>query len=423
MNKLKRFSLFQYALLAMPLAFAGLPIYIHAPDFYAVHLNVSLAIIGLTLVALRFIDAFQDPFIGMLSDKYNHHRSKIMILGMAMLTFGFTALFNPIEPSENQYLILLWMASSIFICTTGYSIVTINMQALGGLWKGQIKEMPRIMTWREGAGLIGLLIGSILPTILLLYYPPMQSYSILSFLFLPIIIISGAVFLKWLKKTKFDTLSKSASISFKDILRDKPVRYIYGIALLSATASAIPATLVLFYIRDYLQAENFTGLFLMLYFLSGVLAMPLWQYIAGKKSSIFAWIISTILACLVFIGAFFLNAGDIVAFGIICIVSGMAVGGDLALPPTIIAEFIKRNAHQNAASQYYALGALITKSALAIATGIGLPLLAFYGYQPGTATNGIELPLAYAAIPCVLKLISALLLWRFMRRYQSILNS
>ena len=420
MKKLKRINLFQYALLAMPLAFAGLPIYIHAPDFYAVNLEISLALIGVVLLALRFVDAVQDPIIGLLSDRFNHHRSKIIFFGLTMLTVGFVGLFNPITSIDSQAFTLFWMGLNIFICTTGFSIVTINMQALGGLWKADIKEMPRVMTWREAMGLVGLLIGSILPTILLMYYAPFKSYSYLSLIFLPIILISGFVFLRWIKNTNFDKPDDKKSISFKDILNDKPVLNIYIIFLISAIASSIPATLVLFFIRDYLQAESYTGLFLMLYFLSGVLAMPIWQYLSRTKSSIFGWIISMVLACFVFIAAFFLTPGDIIAYGIICVLSGIAIGGDLALPPTILAEFIKRNNHQKAASQYYALGTLVTKSALAIATGIALPLLAFYGYKPGTITEAISLPIAYALVPCVIKLFAAFLLWRFMRKYQSI---
>lgn len=410
---LKRTSLLQYALLAMPLAFAGLPIYLHAPDFYAVNFSLSLAVIGFVLLGLRFIDAVQDPLIGVFSDKYNQHRVLIIVLGLALLTIGFIALFNPpISLSEPNYT-LAWMAASVFICTTGFSIVTINMQALGGLWQVDTKQMPRIMSWREAFGLIGLLVGSILPTILLMSFGAREAYSLLSFIFIPIILVSGFIFIKWCQKTVFDKTEEQHALSFTSILKLNDVRKIYIIFLMSGVASAIPATLVLFFIRDYLQAENYTGLFLLLYFLSGVLAMPLWQYIAKKRSPAVGWFVSMILACVVFVSAFFLSAGDVIPYAIICILSGMAIGGDLALPPTIIAEFIKKNRHQQAAGQYYAVSTFISKAALAIATGVALPLLAFYGYKPGTISEDLSLPLDYALVPCAIKLFAAALLWQF----------
>lgn len=39
-------NLMSYGLLALPVAFAGLPLFIHAPDYYATDLGVSLAAMG-----------------------------------------------------------------------------------------------------------------------------------------------------------------------------------------------------------------------------------------------------------------------------------------------------------------------------------------------------------------------------------------
>ena len=59
-------QLFKYAFLALPLAFAGLPIYIHAPDYYTTNLGISLTAIGYILLILRAVDAVQDPIIGQI---------------------------------------------------------------------------------------------------------------------------------------------------------------------------------------------------------------------------------------------------------------------------------------------------------------------------------------------------------------------
>ena len=66
--------LIQYGLIAFPLAFAGLPIYLHAPDFYAVNLGLRIEAIGAVLLILRLFDAVQDPVIGRLSDRFHAQR-------------------------------------------------------------------------------------------------------------------------------------------------------------------------------------------------------------------------------------------------------------------------------------------------------------------------------------------------------------
>ena len=88
-------SLAAYGLMAFPLAFVGLPIYLHAPDFYAVNFGQSLTTLGAVLLALRLFDAVQDPVIGSLSDRFHTRRKEVLALGALLLGAGFWMLFNP----------------------------------------------------------------------------------------------------------------------------------------------------------------------------------------------------------------------------------------------------------------------------------------------------------------------------------------
>ena len=70
-HKLRTTDILSYALLAMPLAFAGMPLYVHAPDYYATQYGLSLSLMGIILLFIRLFDAIQDPAIGFLSDRFN----------------------------------------------------------------------------------------------------------------------------------------------------------------------------------------------------------------------------------------------------------------------------------------------------------------------------------------------------------------
>ena len=63
---------------------------------------------------------------------------------------------------------------------------------------------------------------------------------------------------------------------------------------------------------------------------------------------------------------------------------------------------------------YFGIWNWATKINLALAAGISLPLLEMLGYQNGsTDPQGLQaLALGYALLPCVLKSIAAILLWR-----------
>ncbi len=62
-------DLWRYSILAIPIAFAGFPLYVLAPDYYATTHGLSLSLLGFLLLGLRLFDAIQDPVIGALSDR------------------------------------------------------------------------------------------------------------------------------------------------------------------------------------------------------------------------------------------------------------------------------------------------------------------------------------------------------------------
>ncbi len=401
--RIQLFELFTYGALAFPLAFAGLPIYLHAPDFYAVTLAQPIGTLGFILLLLRLVDAFQDPLIGSLSDRFYKQRPQILMAGVVLLGAGFWMLFHPLESSP-----LTWFAFSVLICTTGFSIVTINLQTVGGLWKVSTAERTRITGAREALGLLGLLAAAIAPALLTQWTDPAFAFHVLTLAYIPL--LTGALYLLslWTKSAELSRPAKSSQqIPWRALLKNRWRACFYALVFLNTFASAIPAVLVMFFIRDRLGAEPYTGLFLLIYFLSGAASMPLWIKVAAKAGKIRAWQISLGLAVITFIWAVFLGQGDLLAYAAVCGLSGLALGADLALPPALLADHIEADTRQAEASRLFSLMALLSKVALAAATGLALPILGSFGYVPGTElTPKLEwvLSLTYAALPCLLKL-------------------
>ena len=126
-----------------------------------------------------------------------------------------------------------------------------------------------------------------------------------------------------------------------------------------------------------------------------------------------------VLSIVTFIYAAFLNQGDIVAYGIICVLSGAALGADLSLPPALIAARISANKHESEATQYYAVLAFLSKIALAIAAGISFLALDTAGFEANfdnTERALTVLIIFYALIPCILKTVSAALMWQLIKK-------
>lgn len=410
---ISRGELWRYSLLAVPIAFAGFPLYVLAPDYYATTHGVSLSLLGMLLLALRLFDAVQDPVIGGLSDRYRKNSLRFMLSASVILCGGIYALFNtlPIGPA-------VWFSLCIAVTVTAYSVLSINLNALGGLWTKNPVAQTRITSLREACGLGGLVIAVSLPSLLKEYVDEQTAYFIFGAILTCIMIAAWFAFGPWLsrhvsasippKRPAFSWLAGITSTS----RQTKVFLSIYGLSML---ASSVPAVLVIFFVRDLLNAEQLTGLFLLLYFLSGAAAMPLWKHTSFRFGKCRAWLFATLLAVASFIWAFFLQPGDIWQYAMICVFSGLALGADLALPPSILADHIHESRTQEHAASQYALLALTAKLSLAVASAIALPLLGAAGFIPGannTDSALSALSAAYALIPCVLKLAAAALLSR-----------
>jgi Na+/melibiose symporter-like transporter len=198
---------------------------------------------------------------------------------------------------------------------------------------------------------------------------------------------------------------------------DPGFRRLLVVFVANGIAAAIPATLVLFFVADVLDASSRQGWFLALYFIAGAAGMPLWVRASARLGATRAWMVSMVVAVAAFAGAALLGSGDVVAFAVICVASGVALGADLALPPALLAALIARRGGARDTGAYFGVWTLATKLNLALAAGIALPLLSALGYAPGTRdAAGLQaLALVYAGVPCVLKLAALAALVRFER--------
>ncbi|MGV2433107.1 MAG UNVERIFIED_CONTAM: MFS transporter [Rickettsiaceae bacterium] len=82
----------KYSFFAFPLGFVGIPIYIYLPQFLNEIYGLNLGAIGLILFFSRILDAFYDPYLGFISDKYGL-TNKLFIVFISLLLGIFFNLF------------------------------------------------------------------------------------------------------------------------------------------------------------------------------------------------------------------------------------------------------------------------------------------------------------------------------------------
>lgn len=425
-----------YGALGFPLAFAALPLYVHVPALYARTLGLSLALIGALMLATRVLDALIDPWLGRWSDRLRSRFSRACLVALPLpgLACGLAALFAPAASAG-----IGWMLASLALTFLCFSFASINYYAWGAELGNTPERSVHFTAAREGFALAGVIAAALLPGLLAssLAHAGVGDANAglraLAWVFPPIlavaatVTIAGATRGRSLERISGLSLMRQSSTSWRELLSDREFRRLLVVLALGGVAAAIPSTLVLFYIDDVLQAPSWQGRFLAIYFLAGAAGLPLWLRLARSIGKVRTWRVSMALAVFSFVWAFFLGAGDVLSFALICALSGAALGAELALPPALLADALSRDQRsQTSAGTCFGIWTFIGKFNLALAAGVALPLVGLFGYK---ASEGVvahsegllALAAVYALLPALLKGLALGMLWRWRQSFSEVI--
>jgi len=157
------------------------------------------------------------------------------------------------------------------------------------------------------------------------------------------------------------------------------------------------------------------GIILLVYFGAAAASVPLWMLLSQRYSKTTAWFIAMVLTAVSMSFGVFLGAGDFVWFMPIAVITGLGIGADYGLPPSVLADIINSDEGKDTKGDtgaYFGLWALSTKLATAIGAAGSLPVAALLGFNPSQGLySGTALIFVYIVVPVIIKIIAALLIW------------
>jgi len=418
--------------MGFPLAFVALPLYVVLPHHYANSYALPLSWIGALLLATRLGDAFIDPWLGRCTDRWfaqSHTRvlawaracSVLLSGGLVLLFFPHWALPVPASPWG-----LMGVASlALVACCLGLSTMSLAHQSWGARLGGNEDQRSRLVGWREGLGLLGVICASVLSAAagvgaMVAVFALALVVALWAWHHAPAPAPTSGATTAHAKAAPDAQSPPSTAPTLTPMRMGAPLqqplfRGLLAVFVLNGIASAIPATLVLFFVQDRLQAApGQEGIFLAIYFCAAAVSMPLWLSAVQRLGLVRCWLLGMGLAMGVFIWTLGLGAGDTLAFGLVCALSGLALGADVIAPGALLTGVVQRlGQSQSHQGLYWGWWQVATKLNLALAAGLTLPALQWWGYTPGQHdTAGLwTLSCAYGLIPCLLKAAAALCLW------------
>ena len=433
-----------YSLPSLPLAALYFSLYVLLGNFYFNEFSLSLSAIGVSFILVRLFDAFSDPVMGYVSDNFYTRfgrRKPWVFLGGCIFVYAAWMLLVPDPDAEIG---MFYFACWLLISTIGWTIMYSPYYALGAELSSDYSERSKITFCRELLVLLGIVLASLLYSISFELNTDLFIFDIRPSVGLKqICLTSGVLFLL---SMIFFLLSrgfgrdihdhKNQKFEIQEIIEVLRSQRLFSRLLISqflnGLANGFPPALFVFFVNYLLQLPALVGPLLILYFVGAIIGVPFWLLLSQKYDKHRLWCAAMIYACIVFFFVILLNRGDLVGFSIICFLTGLALSADLALPTSIQADVLDLEVLRTGkrpSGQFFAIWGFVSKSAVAVSTGLALILLDLVGFQPNIYNGAFALTFLsfmYGGIPIILKCLSVYLMWNFeldRKRHQEIMNS
>ena len=429
---LPRYKAAIYAGPAFALAVVGIPIYVYVPKFYSDVVGIEIALMGYLLFSVRIFDAIIDPLIGYLSDRTQTlfgRRRPYIAIGSLFLAFCLLLLFNP--PYASPSLETLWFGVSVFGLFFFWTVVTVPYEALGPELTFDYDERTRLFSLRDGLLLLGTLIAAASPAAIawLAGLSSDPQGERLKFFWISVAYAPLLVVLCWTCVIGLSELSADSSrgrpsrsdtgqLGFRGVGMNRPFLILIMSYTIAAFGSNLPATLILYYV-EYVLHSTRADLFLVIYFVVGVVFLPAWVAVAKKIGKKATWLTAMAINTVAFIFVFFLGPGDELPYGILVALSGIGFGATVAIPSAMQADVIDYDellSGERREGQYVGLWSVTRKLAAAVGVGVALSILGYAGYQPNTSQTPqvtLALRILYALVPCVCNALGFLIALRY----------
>ena len=407
-DRLGRAVLLAYGLPGVPLAALLLPLYVTLPAFYAVDLGLGFFTVGVVLLLARLWDVVTDPVIGSLSDRLTTRlgrRRPWLLAGAPLVMASAGFLFLP-GPGADWSGLLVW-TMALYL---GATMIMLPYTAWGAELSSDYDERSRIAGWREGLVVVGTLLAAGLPAVVGAERAvALEVIAWALWIVLPLCLIIAVRFVP--ERPPVPQARLAWRRGLRVVWRNGPFRRLIAAYFLNGIANGLPATLFLLYVERVLEAPEWTGILLFVYFLCGIAAIPLWLRLSRHWGKHRTWVGAMLWAALIFAFVPLLGPGDQIWFLAVCVATGVSLGADLTLPASMQADVVDLDtlrSRQSRAGLYFALWGVATKLALALAVGIAFPLLALAGLEPGgdsaTPLGLFVLAALYSLLPAAIKL-------------------
>lgn len=386
--------LLAYSLPNLSISVVQLPVGIYLNDLYTTVLGVPLGLVGLAIFLSRVTDVITDPIIGSLSDNWHNRigRRKFWVLvGTPLMIAALWLLFVPPKGVGAWYLFL--MVSLVFLANT---MIDLPYRAWGADLSKNYSERSRITAWREAFGLGGNLLAVGVPFVMAAFFGLRLitdwtwGIALMTALLMPLLVLPALLFVPEPAREETGRTKVDWWNGLRVVWRNGAFRRLAVMGLIFVTAIGTTTATSLYYVDHIMGARRIYPTVLLFYFLSSIVAIPVWAMIARRVGKHRATAYAILWLSVWSAPIPLLDHTQFPIFVALMLLKGSAIGALLFLPVSMAADVVDLDtlrAGRARTGLYFALWGMVGKFAAGLA-GLMAGLVGVLGFDSAAASPG-----------------------------------
>ena len=278
---------------AFPVGALAVTLGVYLTNYYASHVGIPLAAVGIAFMSIRLIDIVFDPLLGIAID---HTRSRMgkfrpwLALSGPVLVVAAIAMYFPPQGAG-----IIYLVGWLLVLYLGFSMLTLSQAGWGATLVAEYHQRSSVYGWIQAVGVLGAVGVLLVPGLLTKFWTsiPLHGVPLMGTFVLVSLVIGAGTTIFFAYEPEREPEDKADRFGIRDYLplakRPETLRLIWT-DLFCTLGPAITAPLYLFFFE---QARGYTpnqaNYLLLIYILAGLVAPAVWSRVArrfGKHQTI-----------------------------------------------------------------------------------------------------------------------------------------
>ena len=414
-----------FAAAAMPVGALVTTLGVYLTNFYAAHVGLPLAVVGLAFMAVRLLDILSDPLFGIAMD---HTRTRLgkfrpwLAAAAPVLIVSTVAVYFPPQGAGALYL-----TGWLVVLYAGYSMLTLSQAGWGAAMVAEYHQRSRVYGWIQAVAVVGALGVLAAPLVVpaIWHGVPFKGVPLMGCFVLFSILLGTGATVFFAQEPEIEARQAGPRFGLKDylpLIRRPEMLRLMCADLFCTLGPAITAPIYLFFFEQacgYTQPQ--TTILLFIYVAAGLIGPAIWSRVAHRFGKHHAIRIASVCYVIAQTSLLALPKAHIYEMSVAMFAVGFVASAFAFLVRAMIADVsdeVRLESGKDRTAMLYALVTSTNKIGATLSVGVAYFLLPLFGFVAREgAINTPEamwgLQACYLVPPVLCVLIGGLAMWGY----------